>query len=133
VARCSGQSITAVLAFEGGMESDDDVGWRDAFFGEGFGYDGFCSVVLDPDFAVFDVDVKDEVEDSFLVFPADVGELVMVMFGVADDFCFYVVGVTVGMGFVGDDLSNYLLVLLELIHCLTSVDSKIKFHLKTRI
>jgi hypothetical protein len=68
VARCSGQSITAVLAFEGGMESDDDVGWMDAFFGEGFCDDGFCSVVLDPDFAVFDVDVKDEVEDSFLVF-----------------------------------------------------------------
>jgi hypothetical protein len=50
------------------MESDDDVGWMDAFFGEGFCDDGFCSVVLDPDFAVFDVDVKDEVEDSFLVF-----------------------------------------------------------------
>jgi hypothetical protein len=44
----------------------------------------------------------------------------MVMFGVADDFCFYVVGVTVGMGFVSDDLSNYLLVLLELIHCVKS-------------
>jgi hypothetical protein len=120
ISTSSGDRVAAMLAFEGGMKSDDDVGWGNTFVGECFGDDGFCSVVLDPDFAVFDIDVKDEIEDSFLVFPADVGQLVMVVFGVADDFCFYVVGMTVGMGFVSDDLSNYLLVLLALIHCLIS-------------
>jgi hypothetical protein len=100
------------------MEANDDISWWNAFFGEGFGDDGFCSIVSDPDFAIFDVDVKDEVEDAFLVFPPDVGELVMVVFGVADNFYFYVVGVTVGMGFISDDLPSYLLVLLKLIHWL---------------
>jgi hypothetical protein len=100
------------------VETQHNVGYRDTFFCQDLGDCGFRSIVLDPDFAVFDVEVKDEAENTFLVFPPNVGELVMVMFAIANNLSLYIVGMAVGMGLFCEYLPNYLPILLQLIHTL---------------
>jgi hypothetical protein len=79
---------------------------------------GFRSIVLNPDFAVFDVEVKDEAENTFLGFPPNVGELVMVMFAITNNLSLYIIGMAVGMGLFCEYLPDYLPILLQLIHTL---------------
>jgi hypothetical protein len=94
------------------VKTQHNIGCRNSFVDQNLGDRRFGAIVLDPDFAVFDIKVKDETKNPFLIFPTDVGELVMIMFGVANDFSFYVIGVGVGMGLFGENLPNYLSVLL---------------------
>ena len=72
------------LAFEGGVEAEDDVVFGDALFDEFEGDAAFSPIVLNPDFAVFDVEVKDAAVDTTFVGPADMDNLVMVALGVED-------------------------------------------------
>jgi hypothetical protein len=108
------------LTFEGGVKTQDNVGDRDTFLGQDLGDRSFRSIVLDPDFTVFDVEVKNKAENTFLIFPTDVGELVMVMFAITNNLSLYIIGMAVGMGLFCEYLPNYLPILLQLIHVLIS-------------
>jgi hypothetical protein len=102
------------------VKPQHNIGGRNAFVGKDLGDRRFCTVVLNSDFAILDIKVQDETKNAFLIFPADVGKLVMIVFGVTNNFSFYVIRVGVGMGLFGENLLNYLAVLLKLIHALSS-------------
>jgi hypothetical protein len=53
---------------------------------------------LNPDFAIFDIEVKDDAENPPLVPPANVGELVVIIFGVTDDCRFYIIRIGIRIG-----------------------------------
>jgi hypothetical protein len=94
------------------VKTQHNIGCRNALIFQDLSDRRFGAIVLNPDFAVLDIKVKNEIKNTFLLFSTDVGELIMIMFCVANNFCFYVIGVGVGMSLFGENL--------KLIHALIS-------------
>ena len=63
------------------IEGEDNICFRDAKIYQLIGYANFCTVLLNPNFAIDNVKVKNNAIDSFGVAPTHIDELIMVMFG----------------------------------------------------
>jgi hypothetical protein len=97
------------------MEGKDDVLFGDSELDELVGDADFGAVMLNPDFALFDVEMEDAAKLTVIVAPADVEQLVVVMLGIKNglDFVFFVVTILVGgsLGAFRQKLTNVLPIL----------------------
>lgn len=94
------------------MRAKDNIRCRYSFLSQHLSDRYFCSVMLNPDFAVFNIKVKNKVENPFLILLADIGQLVVIVFGVANNFSLHLCRLTEGMSLLCKNFTNYLSVLL---------------------
>ena len=64
--------------------------------------------------------MEDHAKNPPLTIPANIGKLIMIVLGVANDFGFNIIRMRIGFCILGKELLDYLTVLLKLIHCLIS-------------
>lgn len=79
------------------MQPQDDILLRNTHVDEFLPYVDVGGVLLEPDFAVFDVEVENGVIDAAQASPADAHQLIMVADGVEEEFVFNLIVVGFGL------------------------------------
>jgi hypothetical protein len=100
----------------GFVECQDNVLFGYAEFDELVGNACFSAIVLYPDFVLFDVEVEDAAEGSFVIAPTDVQELVVIVFAIEEGLDFVFVcgsGLDDALGTFGKELANVLAILFD--------------------
>lgn len=83
-----GNAIAGVGSFVGGVKSQNNIFFRNTHVLQFLSDINICGVLLEPDLAVFDVEVKDGVINAVQAFPADAHKLIVVADGIEKEFVF---------------------------------------------
>jgi hypothetical protein len=96
-----GDSISTKLSLERRVKTQNDIGGRNSLLAQNLGDRHFRPIVLNPDFAILNIKVKNNAKNALPIFPAHISELIAIVFGIANYLRLDIIRMSIRMSLFG--------------------------------